>query len=95
MQLSLKDRETGRLILLEEPLSVKVSDDAATLAAYRKPDVAVERTLVEIERAEKQAAKQQDKLRDLAYDNERLLLDSSWPSWSRSGCASASRPTWR
>jgi len=57
VQLSLKDRETGRLILLEEPLSVKVSDDAATLAAYRKPDVAVERTLVEIERAEKQAAK--------------------------------------
>ena len=57
VQLSLKDRETGRLILLEEPLSVKVSADAATLAANTKPDVTVERTLVEIERAEKQAAK--------------------------------------
>ena len=57
VQVSLKERETGRLILIEEPLSVRVSSDAAMVAGSQKSDVTAERALVEIEQAEKEAAK--------------------------------------
>ena len=56
VQVTMKERETGRLILLEENLSLTVSDDAETVTASFKGDVSAERTLVEIERAEREAA---------------------------------------
>lgn len=56
VQLSLKERETGRLVLIEEPLSVSVSEDAEAITASLKSDVTAERALVEIELAEKEAA---------------------------------------
>ena len=56
VQITLKERETGRMILLEEPLRLSVSADAETVATSLKGDVSAERTLVEIERAEREAA---------------------------------------